>query len=518
MKKSSHRETKQANILPSLFRTIVPRSNNGGTIGHAQSSGSCEVIKVMLADGAQEKLLKIIMRLFERVVDLNKPFNITLIGLAFSKFQQRKIGSSSIANFLIKENDLEVQSVTSLINFDITASNSEALPSTSNSIINNNKNNCMTGDDVVFRSSPVTFQSSDQFYRRRTNTASPVPMSIDNGSESAATNSDFSDVSETEVEPSPKKTRIGHLFLNTAINKRILSKSQMASNESLTDVASPSKLRVCDLRLNSRDSDRDFPVNFTSGSNSSPVTAAGVTNSINCSMATTDNNFSRNTEALLLPTNTISTNESNLFTDSMSVTSTCSDINSLSNEPNEGNFFNLHQEEPLTSPALQIESQSEEEGTNKNNISPSIACISNKNVLKEIANEESTKSNKVDGEDKKVMMDTIICPSNIDMEIFKALPVDVQNELLLDWQRSFATAISNSTNFSTTSASLMSVDGDSNGNGNASTKTGLSKTNPIVDSIGSSGGGRKNGSVTSAATHSQRTQKNTLYHYFLRNK
>lgn len=187
-KKSSHRETKQANILPSLFKQL----HDG---------------QIMLAEGAQEKLLKIIMRLFERVVDMAKPFDITLLGLAFSKFQERKLGSSSIANFLIKKTDLEVQSVTSLKS-DGAISNQES---------------CSDGS-------------------RRHNTASPVPMSID-----IESFSDVSDFSEPEIEPSPKKTRLGLL----------IAKRRCLSTSDTSDIASPSKLRVAELRLNSRDSEKD---------------------------------------------------------------------------------------------------------------------------------------------------------------------------------------------------------------------------------------------------------------------
>jgi DNA polymerase iota len=70
-KRQSHRETKQCNVLSSLFKVM-----NG---------------RIFLADGAQDKLLKIVMRLFERSVNLKEPFNITLLGLAFTKFQERQV-------------------------------------------------------------------------------------------------------------------------------------------------------------------------------------------------------------------------------------------------------------------------------------------------------------------------------------------------------------------------------------------------------------------------------------------
>lgn len=184
-KKTSHRETKQANILPSLFKD----TGNG---------------KIMLVDNGQEKLLKIVMRLFERVVNLKLPFNITLLGLSFSKFQERTHVSRSIANFLIRTADLEVQSITSL--------SSDGIQSIKN-------------------------------YQLR---GSPTQMDFDTISE-ASHASYSSDISESEIEPSPKKNK----FCLSLAKRRCFATNSMA------ETASPSKLRVADLRLNSKESDSD---------------------------------------------------------------------------------------------------------------------------------------------------------------------------------------------------------------------------------------------------------------------
>lgn len=201
IKKTSHRETKQANILPTMFKQL----GNG---------------KILLIDGGQDELLKIIMRLFERSIDLSRPFNITLLGLAFSRFQEKKKGSRSIANFLIKKSDVEVQSITSL--------SSESYSSSSN---------------------------NDTF--RRYVTSSPMQLDFDTVSD-ASHASCSSDISESEFEPSPKKTRrISGLFI---------AKRRFAATDSYDDAASPSKLRVSDLRLNSREFERDTSVSPSSTS------------------------------------------------------------------------------------------------------------------------------------------------------------------------------------------------------------------------------------------------------------
>lgn len=161
---SSHRESRQCQISPSLF-TIA-----SGTLSVTESG--------------QQKLMTIIMRLFNKLIDLNKPFHLTLVGLAFTKFQERMTGRSSIVNYLM--NDISVQSVLNLQN---------------------------DGDTSV------------------------SSMDYSAASPSSSTTTDLSDA---EVEPSPKKPK----KVNWIAKRRCLSKE---------DVASPSKLKVGELRLNSKE-------------------------------------------------------------------------------------------------------------------------------------------------------------------------------------------------------------------------------------------------------------------------
>ncbi|KAJ2953116.1 hypothetical protein O0L34_g678 [Tuta absoluta] len=91
---SSHRESRQCQISPSIF-TIT-----GGTLS--------------ITEAGQQKLMTIIMRLFNKLINLSKPFHLTLVGLAFTKFQERMTGRSSIVNYLM--NDISVQSVLNLQN------------------------------------------------------------------------------------------------------------------------------------------------------------------------------------------------------------------------------------------------------------------------------------------------------------------------------------------------------------------------------------------------------------------
>lgn len=67
-----------------------------------------------LSEESANKLLNIIMGLFHRIVNISKPFHLTLLGLAFTKFQEKN-GNRSIASFLLRKRDLSVQSLTSFV-------------------------------------------------------------------------------------------------------------------------------------------------------------------------------------------------------------------------------------------------------------------------------------------------------------------------------------------------------------------------------------------------------------------
>ncbi|XP_053692487.1 DNA polymerase iota [Sabethes cyaneus] len=192
VKKTSHRECKQDKILPSYFR-----------------HKDC---KLVLADGAQEKILATIMKVFERMVDLRQPFNITLLGLSFFKFQERKVGLKSIANYLIKKSDIEVQSITNLSN--------EALILSDSSTSNKSFSVAMDCDQL----SSAGFSDS----------ASIASLSG----------------SESDAEPSPKKCR----RLVTYLARKKESLFTAASED---DLSSPSKLRVAEMRLNSKEYDQE---------------------------------------------------------------------------------------------------------------------------------------------------------------------------------------------------------------------------------------------------------------------
>jgi DNA polymerase iota len=204
-KKSSVRETKQCALPTSHFRCL---------------SG-----KIQFVIGAEEKIIRNVMILFDRMVDLSQQFNITLLGLCFSKFQDQKRGPGSIANFLIKKEDVEVQSITNLSN-----------------------------ESDNFRS------LSDSF---RSKTASPSSSIISMDYETNSnTSHDFSgsEESEFEIGPSPKRRKKLNLLL-AARSRRYSSNDEGAS---------PSKLNVSALKLNGSGMDSSDGINFVVKANSTP--------------------------------------------------------------------------------------------------------------------------------------------------------------------------------------------------------------------------------------------------------
>lgn len=87
--KTSHRETKQCNINPSVF------------VGSERAA-------------AQAKVMASVMHLFNKMVDTGKPYHITLLGLSCTKFQEPVSANNQLTKFLRK--NFEVQSITNIEN------------------------------------------------------------------------------------------------------------------------------------------------------------------------------------------------------------------------------------------------------------------------------------------------------------------------------------------------------------------------------------------------------------------
>lgn len=105
--KVSHRETRQCNINSNIFISQT---------GH-------------LNPQSEKKLLNLIMHLFKKLVNTSQSFHITLLGLSFTKFQERVGEKNSIVSYFVK--NLVVQSITSIENKQFSPEVERDLPTTS---------------------------------------------------------------------------------------------------------------------------------------------------------------------------------------------------------------------------------------------------------------------------------------------------------------------------------------------------------------------------------------------------
>uniref|UniRef100_A0A182W2R3 UmuC domain-containing protein n=1 Tax=Anopheles minimus TaxID=112268 RepID=A0A182W2R3_9DIPT len=320
-KRTTHRESKQDKLLPSMFR-------------HANG-------RLILADGAQDKILAIVMKVFERMVDLRQPFNITLLGLSFFKFQERRIGSKSIANFLIKRSDIEVQSITNLSNESITLS------------------------DVSFCSNKSSISAMD---------CEPC-CSSDAGSIASLSGS------ESDVEPSPKKSR--RLIFQT--HRHASGTQERRSGTSEPDETTLSKLRVGDLRLNSKEYDQDHP--STAVSPGSPMDVS---------------------------TQSGPSKVSSFFRERIATTS-----------------------DPLPTRSTPVCSPIGTDGSSKMEVSilPPLSDIPRSDLIGDGRDHSQNRNHS---------KSTNLLPPNVDPDVFHALPDDVQQELLSNWRRANGGTVANS--------------------------------------------------------------------------
>ena len=120
------------------------------------------------------KMLALAMKLFHRTVDVSKPFHLTLLGVAFTKFEERSSGRNSITSFLRKQ--VAVQSV-----LDISSEE---------------------GISDVSLGSPMSINQDSNDGSAMSTTSSPISKPV--GGNSQCTDDDLLN----EIEPLPKKTRL----------------------------------------------------------------------------------------------------------------------------------------------------------------------------------------------------------------------------------------------------------------------------------------------------------------------
>ncbi|XP_011865797.1 PREDICTED: DNA polymerase iota [Vollenhovia emeryi] len=94
--------------IPIAMRITVRKHDLNKPTSGKRETRQCALPKHLLPstrNGVYDhsKMLTLAMKLFHRIVDVSKPFHLTLLGVAFTKYEERSYGRSSIAPFLCKQ-------------------------------------------------------------------------------------------------------------------------------------------------------------------------------------------------------------------------------------------------------------------------------------------------------------------------------------------------------------------------------------------------------------------------------
>ncbi|PNF25733.1 hypothetical protein B7P43_G14157 [Cryptotermes secundus] len=205
IQKRSHRESRQCNIAATSF--IM----NGGP--HYRNK---------IALKSNEKFLALIMQLFHKMVDISKPFHLTLLGLAFTKFRECKTGKSSIASFLT--NDISVQSV---LSFKILSSETEEMEySCMNSMERSGSESEPEPESKKARTELLIPRSKTRFSNEEDATGDSADCALWMVSKSKAPNEQTLDTDRISVEHSS----------NSGVTGKISLESQTSSSRSTNSV------------------------------------------------------------------------------------------------------------------------------------------------------------------------------------------------------------------------------------------------------------------------------------------
>lgn len=94
--------------IPTAIRITVRKHDLNKPTSGKRETRQCALPKHLLPSTKtgmydHSKMVTLAMKLFHRVVDVSKPFHLTLLGVAFTKFEERSYGRSSITSFLRKQ-------------------------------------------------------------------------------------------------------------------------------------------------------------------------------------------------------------------------------------------------------------------------------------------------------------------------------------------------------------------------------------------------------------------------------
>lgn len=133
------------------------------------------------------KMLILAMKLFHRAVDVSKPFHLTLLGVAFTKFEEQSFGRSSITSFLRKQ--VAVQSVLDITSEEGISDVSLGSPMSINQDSNDGSDHALSTASAM-------------------NTSGPSSLSCSPTSKTLSASQNSEDDLQSEVEPLQKKTKL----------------------------------------------------------------------------------------------------------------------------------------------------------------------------------------------------------------------------------------------------------------------------------------------------------------------
>ncbi|KAL6258127.1 hypothetical protein P5V15_010046 [Pogonomyrmex californicus] len=175
--------------IPTAMRITVRKHNLNKPTSGKRETRQCTLPKLLLPSSKNgmydhSKMLTLAMKLFLRLVDVSKPFHLTLLGVAFTKFEERAYGRSSIAPFLCKQ--VAVHSVLDISSEEGISEMNQGSPMS----INQDSNDSLD-------------QSATSIMSTATSSLSCSPIS-----KLCMASQNTEDDLQNEIEPLPKKTKL----------------------------------------------------------------------------------------------------------------------------------------------------------------------------------------------------------------------------------------------------------------------------------------------------------------------
>lgn len=179
--------------IPLAMRVTVRKHDLNKPTSGKRETRQCALPKHLLPSTKNSiydhsKMLALALKLFHRAVDVSKPFHLTLLGVAFTKFEEQSFGRSSITSFLRKQ--VAVQSVLDITSEEGISDVSLGSPMSINQDSNDDSDHAQSATSAMNISGPSSLLCS--------------PMSKSSG----VAGQNAEDDVHNEIEPLQKKTKL----------------------------------------------------------------------------------------------------------------------------------------------------------------------------------------------------------------------------------------------------------------------------------------------------------------------